>query len=148
MRRRQSRRLQNQAKKARIQRMAKYLRDVDARNATKTRRSLRLLIQRTIAPYPVILFGEEDFWPDDPAEIRLLPPEGFRIVCNDSIDTDDEDNSTITTEEDADLADTASDLPSVNSHTSGSRTDHTIDSTPTWHRSSDASSYSSIVTIV
>lgn len=128
MRRRQSRRLQNQAKRARIQRMAEYLRDIDARNATEPRRSLRLIIQRTVAPYPVILFGEDDFWPDDPAEIRLLPPEGFRIVCNDDWgETDDDDTSTLTTEYDLDPSDASSTAASVNYHTSTSGTDNTTE---------------------
>ena len=140
MRQRQSLRLRNQAKKARIQRMAKYLRDIDARNATKPRQSLRLLIKITVAPYPVILFGEEDFWPDDPAEERLLPPDGFRIICDDSGETDEDDTSTLTTEDDSVPDDVSSSAASINSRTSDSGTNNTSESAHTWHQISDASS--------
>ncbi len=137
MRQRQSRRLQNQAKKAREERIAAYFRRVDTQNATRPRRSLRLLIKREITPYRVILFGEKDFWLDDPEGTGLPPPDGYRIVCDDS--TGDGD-STSTGEEDSTTEVTASDITSAHTLTSDAITDYTIDSSRAWDSISEATS--------
>ena len=137
MRQRQSRQFQNQAKKAREERIAAYLRRVNAKNATKPRRSLRLLIKREVAPYRVILFGEKDFWLDDLEGTGLPLPDGYRIVCDDS--TDDGD-SISTGEEDSTTDETASDITSAHTQASDSITDYTIDSSRAWDSISEATS--------
>ena len=137
MRQRQSRRLQNQVKKAREERIAAYLRRVDAKNTTKPRHSLRLLIKREVAPYRVILFGEKDFWLDDPEGTGLPPPDGYRIVCDDS--TGDGD-SISTGEEDSTTKETARDITSAHTQASDAITDYTIDSSRAWDSISEATS--------
>jgi hypothetical protein len=95
MRQRQSRRLQNQEKKARERRVATFLRYLDKRNARRgtPRRSLRIALKWDGAPPRVILFGEEGFFADDEAG-RGPPKEAdYRIR---EIDSDDnEDISTV-----------------------------------------------------
>ena len=137
MQQRQSRRLQNQAKKAREERIAAYLREIDAKNATRPRHSLRLLIKREVAPYRVILFGEKDFWLDNPEGTGLPPPDGYRIVCDDS--TGDGD-SISTGEEDSTNEETASDITSAHTQASDAITDYTIDSSRAWDSISEATS--------
>ena len=137
MQQRQSRRLQNQAKKARDERIAAYLRRVDAKNATKPRRSLRLLIKREVAPYRVILFGEKDFWLDNPEGTGLPPPDKYRIVCNDS--TDDGD-SISAGEEDSTTKETASNITSAHTQAFNSITDYKIDSSRAWDSILEATS--------
>ena len=137
MRQRQSRRLQNQAKNACKERIAAYLREIDAKNATRPRRSLRLLIKREIAPYQVILFGEKDFWLDDQEGTGLPLPDGYRIVCDDSTRNEE---STSTGEEDSTTEETASDITSDNTQASDNITDYTIDSSRAWDLISEATS--------
>ena len=53
----------------------------------------------------MILFGEEGFWLDDQDDTGLPPPDGYRIVCDDSIHSkgsanankDKEDTATVKT---------------------------------------------------
>ena len=137
MRQRQSRRLQNQVKKAHEERIAAYLRRVDAQHATRPHCSLRLLIKREVAPYRVILFGEKNFWLDDPEGTGLPPPDGYRIVCNNS--TSDGD-SISTGEEDSITEETASDISSTHTQASNAITDYIIDSSRAWDSISEATS--------
>ena len=96
-----------------------YLHKLDARNATKPRRSLRLLIQREVAPYQVILFGEEGFWLDDQDDTGLPPPDGYRIVCDDSIHSKGSANAN-KDEEDTATVETASDITTASNNTQAS----------------------------
>ena len=77
----------------------------------------------------MILFGEKDFGLDNPEGTGLPPPDGYRIVCNDS--TDDGD-STSAGEEDSTTKETASDLTSAHTQSSDSITDYTIESSRAW----------------
>ena len=98
MRQRQSRRLKNQAKKARERRVATFLRYLEKRNARRgtPRRSLRIALQRDGAPPRVILFGEEGFFADNEAGIGPPKEADYRIR---EIESDDEEDISTAKEE-------------------------------------------------
>jgi hypothetical protein len=63
----------------------------------KLRRSIHLYINRCNSGYPpdkplcsCVLFGEEDYLPDEEQKING-PPDGFRIVCLTDDGTDDDE---------------------------------------------------------
>jgi hypothetical protein len=91
MRQRQSRRVKNQAKKACEGRVAAYLHALEKKNATKLRRSLRLAVNRVVAPYRVILFGEQVFFLED-VNAKAPPPEDDRMRGNGSADGENSAN--------------------------------------------------------
>ncbi len=85
----------------------------------------------------MILFGEKDFWLDDPEGTGLPPPDGYRIVCNDSTGNEE---SISTGEEDSTTEETASNITSDNTQASDTITDYTIDSLRAWDSISEATS--------
>jgi hypothetical protein len=77
-------RVKNRAKKARLQRIAKYLREINEQNDRQTRRSLRLQVKNDNAEgyiYNVCLFGEAGFWGDKQTKTSP-PPDGYRIYVD------------------------------------------------------------------
>jgi hypothetical protein len=81
---RQSTRLRNKVKKARMQRIANYLRALDEQNTGQPHRSLCLEVQNNNANgpiYKVILFGEAGFWHDEENETGP-PPDGYKILVD------------------------------------------------------------------